>query len=201
MYKQRGFSSRVGFGMSPALLVIDFIKGFTDIACPLGSNLDAEVEATKKLLDLFRSKKLPVHFTTTAYDDQMVSAGVFVRKVPSLAHLKHGSPWIEIDDRLAPQSGEVVWTKQYASAFFGTALASSLAAQRVDTLIVTGCTTSGCVRASAVDSCQHGLRTIVVREAVGDRSASAHEANLFDLDAKYADVVNLTEVEEYLGNI
>jgi maleamate amidohydrolase len=198
MYANRGFGNKVGFGERPALLVIDFIKGFTDTNCPLGSNLDAEVSATKQLLDLFREKNLPVHFTTTAYDEAMVSAGVFVKKVPSLAHLKLGSSWVEIDDRLAPISGEVVWTKQYASAFFGTALASALSAQKVDTLIVTGCTTSGCVRASAVDSCQHGFLTNVVRECVGDRSATAHEANLNDLDAKYADVVGLEEVIYYL---
>ena len=198
MYQQRGFGNKVGFGQKPALLIIDFIKGFTDTACPLGSDLDAEVATTKQLLDEFRSRKLPVHFTTTAYDSEMISAGVFVKKVPSLVHLKFGSSWIEIDDRLAPISGEVVWTKQYASAFFGTALASALSAQKVDTLIVTGCTTSGCVRASAVDSCQNGLLTNVVRECVGDRSASAHEANLNDLDAKYADVVSLEEVLEYL---
>jgi maleamate amidohydrolase len=198
MYQQRGFSSRVGFGERPALLVIDFIKGFTDTNCPLGSNLDAEVEATKQLLDSFRSQNLPVHFTTTAYDEEMVSAGVFVKKVPSLSHLKFGSKWIEIDDRLTPIAGEVVWTKQYASAFFGTSLASALSAQKIDTLIITGCTTSGCVRASAVDSCQNGFLTNVVRDCVGDRSASAHEANLNDLDAKYADVVSLEEVEKYL---
>lgn len=201
MYKQRGFSQRVGFGERPALLIIDFIKGFTDTACPLGSNLDAEVAVTRQLLDLFREKKLPVHFTTTAYDDEMISAGVFVKKVPSLAHLKYGSEWTEIDERLKPVAGEVVWTKQYASAFFGTALASALSAQKVDTLLVTGCTTSGCVRASAVDSCQHGFRTNVVRECVGDRSASAHEANLFDLDAKYADVIDLEEALEYVRNL
>ncbi len=198
MYANRGFGNKVGFGERPALLVIDFIKGFTDTNCPLGSNLDAEVSATKQLLDLFREKSLPVHFTTTAYDEAMVSAGVFVKKVPSLAHLKIGSSWVEIDERLTPIAGEVVWTKQYASAFFGTALASALSAQKIDTLIVTGCTTSGCVRASAVDSCQHGFLTNVVRECVGDRSASAHEANLNDLDAKYADVVSLKEVEDYL---
>jgi maleamate amidohydrolase len=201
MYANRGFGNKVGFGDRPALLVIDFIKGFTDTKCPLGSNLDAEVSATKQLLDSFRSHKLPVHFTTTVYDSEMVSAGVFVKKVPSLAHLKHGSNWIEIDDRLTPITGEVVWTKQYASAFFGTALASALSAQKIDTLIITGCTTSGCVRASAVDACQHGFLTNVVRECVGDRSASAHESNLNDLDAKYADVVNLKEVEDYLVNI
>jgi nicotinamidase-related amidase len=201
MYQQRGFASCVGFGERPALLIIDFIKGFTDTACPLGSNLDAEVRATKQLLDLFREKNLPVHFTTTAYDDAMVSAGVFVKKVPSLAHLKFGSSWIEIDDRLSPKAGEVVWTKQYASAFFGTSLASALSAQKVDTVIVTGCTTSGCVRASAVDSCQHGFLTNVVRECVGDRSAAAHEANLNDLDAKYADVVCLENVMDYVLNL
>lgn len=194
MYIQRGFSSRVGFGSRPALLVIDFIKGFTDASCPLGSNLDAEVEATARLLDAFRTGSLPVHFTTTAYDDAMVSAGVFVRKVPSLAQLKPGSPWIEIAERLAPRPGEVVWTKQYASAFFGTSLAAAMTAQRVDTVVVAGCTTSGCVRASAVDSCQHGFRTIVARDCVGDRSAAAHESNLNDLDAKYADVVPLEEI-------
>lgn len=198
MYQQRGFAQKVGLGTRPALLIIDFIKGFTDTACPLGSNLDKEIAATKQLLDSFRSNKLPVHFTTTAYDEEMVSAGVFVKKVPSLAHLKFGSTWIEIDDRLKPVSGEVVWIKQYASAFFGTALASALSAQKVDTLIIAGCTTSGCVRASAVDSCQHGFLTNVVSECVGDRSQAAHEANLNDLNAKYADVVTLAEVESYL---
>lgn len=201
MYAQRGFGNKVGFRQKPALLIIDFIKGFTDTACPLGSNLDAEIAATKELLELFRKRNLPVHFTTTAYDGEMVSAGVFVKKVPSLAHLKFGSKWIEIDERLKPIAGEVVWTKQYASAFFGTALASALSAQKIDTLVVTGCTTSGCVRASAVDSCQHGLMTNVVRECVGDRSASAHEANLFDLDAKYADVIDLKKALEYVRNL
>jgi maleamate amidohydrolase len=200
IYQTRGFAGRVGFGQNPALLIIDVIKGFTDTNCPLGSNLDNEIEATKQLLDSFRSRNLPVHFTTTAYDNEMISAGVFVRKVPSLSHLKFGSKWTEIDDRLTPIAGEVVWTKQYASAFFGTSLAAALTAQRVDTLVITGCTTSGCVRASAVDSCQNGFRTNVVRDCVGDRSASAHEANLFDLDAKYADVVSLDEVLDFLKN-
>jgi nicotinamidase-related amidase len=141
---------------------------------------------------------LPVHFTTTAYEEGFASAGVFIKKVPSLSHLKLGSELVQIDERIAPKSGEVVWTKQYASAFFGTSLASTLVSQNVDTLIITGCTTSGCVRASAVDSCQNGFRTIIVEEAVGDRSQNAHQSNLFDLDAKYADVVSLGDVEKYL---
>ena len=200
IYKRRGFSERVGFGTSPALLIIDFINAFTDENCPLGSDLDAEIEAAKQLLESFRANNLPVHFTTTAYEEGFASAGVFVKKVPSLSLLKIGSKFVEIDERIQPKAGEIVWTKHYASVFFGTALASVLTAQKVDTLIIAGCTTSGCVRASAVDSCQNGFRTIVVREAVGDRSASAHDANLFDLDAKYADVISIKEIKNYLEN-
>jgi len=198
MYKSRGFGNRIGFGRKPALLIVDFINAFTDPACPLGSNLDAEVAETKKLLDEFRRLGHPVHFTTTAYEEGYASAGVFIKKVPSLSHLKQGTPLVEIDARVKPLDVETVWEKKYASAFFGTSLAAAMVAQGVDTLVVTGCTTSGCVRASAVDGCQSGFRTIVVRECVGDRSAVAHEANLNDLDAKYADVVSIAEVEQYL---
>lgn len=201
MYKKLGFSNRMGFGRKPALLIIDFIKGFTNVACPLGSNLDNEIKATKKLLLTFREKSLPVHFTTTVYDEKMISAGVFFKKVPSLAYLKKNSEWTEVDERLKPNEGEIVWVKQYASAFFGTSLSSTLRAQNVDTVIITGCTTSGCIRASAVDSCQLGFYTIVVQDCVGDRSQYAHKANLFDLDAKYADVVTIQEVIEYTEKI
>ena len=199
MYKSRGFANRIGFGSRPALLVVDFINAFTDPTCPLGSNLDSEVAETMKLLDAFRSHGHPVHYTTTAYEEGYASAGVFIKKVPSLAHLKQGTSLVEIDERVKPVSGETVWEKKYASAFFGTALAAALTAQQIDTLVVVGCTTSGCVRASAVDGCQNGFRTIVVRECVGDRSAAAHEANLNDLDAKYADVIGIDEVTKYLA--
>jgi maleamate amidohydrolase len=201
MYKQRGFANRIGFGLQPALLIIDFIKAFTDSSCPLGSNLDGEIAATNKLLREFRRLKLPIHFTTTAYEDGFASAGVFIKKVPSLAHLKLGSNLIEIDERIKPQTGEVVWLKQYASAFFGTSLAAALTAARTDTVLIAGCTTSGCVRASAVDACQNGFRAVVVRECVGDRSAAAHEQNLADLDAKYADVVAIGETLDYLQKL
>jgi maleamate amidohydrolase len=198
MYTERGFASRVGFGERPALLIIDFINAFTDPACALGSNLDKEIAATQKLLETFRANGSPVHFTTTAYEKGFTSAGVFIKKVPSLGLLKLGSDLIEIDERLKPKEGEVVWLKHYASGFFGTALASTLTVQKVDTLLIAGCTTSGCVRASAVDACQHGFRTIVVEDCVGDRSRKAHEASLFDIDAKYGDVVSLKEAEDYL---
>lgn len=199
MYKSRGFANRVGFGNNPALLIVDFMNAFTDPSCALGSNLDTEVEKTVELLERFRVCGHPVHFTTTAYEDGYASAGVFIRKVPSLAVLKQGSRLVDIDNRLTPKAGETVWEKKYASAFFGTALAAALTAQSVDTLVVVGCTTSGCIRASALDGCQNGFRAIVVRECVGDRSAVAHEQNLADLDAKYADVVGIDEVLDYLA--
>ena len=199
-YKRRGFAQRVGFGQRPALLIIDFIKAFTDLASPLASNLDAEIAATQQLLAEARRLQIPIAFTTVEYDEGFRDAGVFIKKVPSLSVLKKGSPMVEVDDRLSPLPNEHLLVKKYASAFFGTSLASTLTAAGVDTLIITGCTTSGCVRASAVDGCQYGFRTIVVKEAVGDRAPEPHEANLFDIDAKYGDVVTLEDALDYLRN-
>jgi maleamate amidohydrolase len=201
LYQSRGFAHRVGFGARPALLIVDFIKGFSDLSSPLASDLNKEIAATKKLLTAVRKLKLPIAFTTVEYDAGFRDAGVFIKKVPSLAVLKKGSPFVEVDDRLKPRADEHVLVKKYASAFFGTSLASTLTAAGVDTLLITGCTTSGCVRASAVDSCQHGFRTIVVRECVADRAQAPHEANLFDIDAKYGDVVALAETLAYLKTV
>jgi maleamate amidohydrolase len=200
-YKRRGFAGRVGFGVRPALLVVDFINAFTGRGSPLASNLDTEVEATRQLLASARDCNIPVAFTTVEYDDGFRDAGVFIKKVPSLSVLRKGSPLVEVDERLAPRANEHLIVKKYASAFFGTPLASTLTAAGVDTLIITGCTTSGCVRASAVDACQHGFLAIVVRECVGDRAPEPHEANLFDIDAKYGDVVTLEETLTYLRNL
>jgi nicotinamidase-related amidase len=200
-YQQRGFGGRVGFGKRPALLIIDFINAFTDLSSPLASDLNAPVEATRKLLAVARPRGIPIFFTTVQYDEGFADAGVFIKKVPSLAVLKAGSPMVEIDERLKPQPGEHVIVKKYASAFFGTSLWSTLTAERVDTVLIAGCTTSGCVRASAVDACQTGFHTIVVEEAVGDRAALPHQANLFDIDAKYGDVVSLETALTYLGKI
>ncbi|HEY6330129.1 MAG TPA: N-carbamoylsarcosine amidohydrolase [Blastocatellia bacterium] len=200
-YRQRGFSNRVGFGSSPALLIIDFIRAFTDPSSPLSSNLDREVEATARLLEAARKKGAAIFFTTVAYDKGFADAGVFIKKVPSLRVLEAGSPMVEIDERLSPREREHVLVKKYASAFFGTTLASTLVSNRIDTIIIAGCTTSGCVRATAVDGCQHGFRTMVVREAVGDRAEGPHAANLFDIDAKYGDVVSLDETLNYLRSV
>jgi maleamate amidohydrolase len=201
-YLERGFSRRIGFGRSPALLVIDMIHAFTDPASPLGSNLDSVVAALQHLLAAARIVGIPVVFTTVAYDDSAWQAAqVFITKVPALKVLKAGTPAVEVDERLEHRTSEPVLLKQFASAFFGTSLSSLLAAQGCDTAIVTGCTTSGCVRASVVDALQYGYRPIVPREAVGDRAPEPHAANLFDIQAKYGDVVALNEVVQYLQTL
>ncbi len=200
-YRRRGFSGRVGFGTTPALLVVDLILGFTDPASPLGADLDAPVAATCQLLAAARSRRIPVLFTTVEYEPGLADAGLFPRKAAGLKWLVTGSPWIELDRRMQRTKGELLLRKKYASAFFGTSLSSWLTTQRVDTLILAGCTTSGCVRATAVDALQYGFRTIVPREAVGDRAPSPHEASLFDIDAKYGDVVAVPEVLAYFARI
>lgn len=200
-YRRKGLAEPVGFGQKPAIVVVDFIKSFTDPASPLGSDLDKEVEATVKVLAVARRKRLPVVFTTVAYDPNFREAGVFIKKLPALKLLVRGSDAVEVDGRLGMQPDEHLLVKSYASAFFGTALNSLLVSQGVDTVIVTGCTTSGCVRATAVDAMQHGFRAIVPRQCVGDRAQMPHEANLFDINAKYGDVVDLDEVLRYLNTL
>ncbi len=190
-----GFHGRAGFGEKPALIVVDVNRGFTDPASPLACDLDDTVVAIQRLLAEFRAAKFPVIFTTVVYDDfARQAAAVFIEKVPALLVLQPGSPWVEIDPRIAPVEGEPVLSKHFASAFFGTTLASVLASAGCDTVVVTGASTSGCVRATALDAMQHGYRVVVPREAVGDRNPAAHEANLYDLDTKYADVVSVEDV-------
>jgi maleamate amidohydrolase len=189
-----GFHGRAGFGRRPALLVVDVSVGFTDPRSPLVCDLDEVVAAIGRLLAETRAAGLPVVYTTVSYDEAARrTAATFIEKVPALLTLEAGSRWVEIDPRLAPLPGEPVLNKLFASAFFGTALASFLAAERCDTVIVTGASTSGCIRATVVDALQHGYRPVVPREAVGDRNPAAHDANLYDMDAKYADVVSLEE--------
>jgi maleamate amidohydrolase len=196
-----GFHGRAGFGRKPALIVIDMSVGFTDPDSPLHCDLEEVVEALERLLGATRAARLPVVYTTVAYDEAAKErAAVFIEKVPALLTLEAGSPWVEIDPRLAPQPGEPVLTKLFASAFYGTTLASLLAAQQVDGAIVTGASTSGCVRATAVDALQHGYRVVVPREAVGDRNPAAHEANLYDIDAKYGDVLSVPDVLAFLAS-
>jgi maleamate amidohydrolase len=198
--RHEGFHGRSGVGERPALIVVDVNLGFTDPASPLVCDLDAVVGAIARLLDAARRASIPVFFTTVAYDDAgKEAAAVFIEKVPALLTLEAGSRWTEIDPRIAPLPGEPVLTKLFASAFFGTPLAALLEEAGCDSVAVTGASTSGCVRATVVDALQHGFRTVVPREAVGDRDPAAHEANLYDIDTKYGDVVSLDEALGYFA--
>jgi maleamate amidohydrolase len=198
--RHSGFHGRAGFGQRPALIVVDVNVGFTDPASPLVCELDGVVGAIARLLDAFRRAALPVVYTTVAYDEAgKERAAVFIDKVPALLTLEAGSRWTEIDARIAPEPGEPVLTKLFASAFFETPLAELLADERCDGVVVAGASTSGCVRATVVDALQHGYRVVVPREAVGDRNPAAHEASLYDIDAKYGDVVSVEDVLEHVA--
>ena len=200
-YERKGFSSRSGYGTRPALLIVDFINGFTDPGTGLGGDYGAELAVTAKLLDEFRARALPVFFTTVAYEPHLRDGGHFVAKVPALSILVRGSDWVNVDERIRPRPAEPVVLKKYASAFFDTRLEVELQGLGVDTVVIVGCTTSGCIRASAIDSMQNGFHTVVVRDAVGDRAQTPHEVNLFDIDAKYGDVVSSRDVLEYLRGL
>lgn len=189
-----GFGGRQGAVRRPALLVIDMSLGFTSPDSPLHCDLDGVVGAIGRLLAAARAKGLPVVYTTVSYGEgEKAVAKAFIEKIPALLTLAEGSAFTEIDPRLAPLPHEPVLNKLYASAFFGTSLASLLAAHDCDSVIVTGASTSGCVRATAVDVVQNGYRLLVPREAVGDRNPAAHEQALYDIDAKYGDVVPLED--------
>jgi maleamate amidohydrolase len=201
-FQQRGFGLKIGFGERPALLVIDMLKAFTNPQMMLGANLDNEIEAIKPLIAVAHERDIPVIFSTVIYNDvDLKDAGIWALKMKGVATLRGDSDGVEIDPRLDFRKTDSLLVKKYASCFFGTDLVSRLLSRRVDTLIIVGCTTSGCVRATAVDAVQTGLRPMVVREAVGDRSAAAHEQSLFDLNAKYADVVSLDETLQYLRTV
>jgi len=189
-----------GLGKRPALVLVDLINGFTDPACPLGSAADWVVEANRKLLAAFRGRRLPVAFTTVVYREAR-QARVFRDRIPDLDLLVPGSPWVEVDARLAPKADEPVFEKQWASGFFKTGLAEYLDSQSVDSLVVTGLTTSGCVRATVVDGLQYDYKVVVPESAVGDRNVDAHRASLFDLHAKYADVMSLEEVLKMITSL
>jgi len=200
-YRNRGIGTRVGYGERPAIIVIDMLKALTDPSMPLGADLDAEIASIKKLLDVARGKDVPIMFAAVAFDPEYREAGVFIKKIPSLRGLEYGTEGVEVDERLERRPNEAVVWKNYASVFFGTSFNSMLTVAGVDTLIITGCTTSGCVRATAVDACQHGLRAIVPKQCVGDRAEPPHLANLFDIDSKYGDVVELDEAIDYLEGL
>lgn len=187
------FDGRLSFGKRPALLIVDFVMAYLDKESPLYANVEAALASNERLLAAARAAEIPVIFTNVVYEKDGVDGGLFYKKIPSLKVFVKGSPLCAFPPSLTPLSGEHVISKQFASAFFGTLLAEILTRESVDTLLITGLSTSGCVRASALDALQSGFAPFVVRDACGDRHPAPHEANLFDLQAKYAEVVSERE--------
>ncbi|HZZ46590.1 MAG TPA: isochorismatase family protein [Pseudonocardia sp.] len=198
VYAKAGLGHPVTLGMRPAVLVVDLIYGFTDPGGVLGAELGDVVSTTRRILDTARTRGLLTVFTTIQYESHLADCGLWLQKMPGLEVLRAGQREVEVDTRLGRTGEEPLVVKKGPSAFFGTNLASILISRRVDTVVLCGATTSGCIRASAVDLLQYGFPTLVPREAVGDRAAAPHEANLVDIDAKYADVVPVDEVLRYL---
>lgn len=194
IYKRQGFAQSVGIGAQPALVIVDFVVGFTDPAHFGGGNIGPAIERTVGLLAEARRRGWPVAHTRVVYADDGSDAGSFAAKAPGLRKLTETSPLSQIVPELTPLPGELVVRKRQASGFFATELAGWLAWRRVDTLFIAGCTTSGCVRATVVDSVSHNFRTIVLVDCVGDRAIGPHEANLFDMGQKYADLMTADEV-------
>ena len=202
-YATGGFGLSLQPGRRPALLIVDFVRAYLVEGSPLYAGAEQARIAAQTLLAAARRAGIPILHTNVRYQRGGRDGGVFFRKVPALKCFEDGlhPDLAAFADGLEPAPGETVITKQYASAFFGTTLAATLTALGVDTLLIAGVSSSGCVRASAVDACQHGFIPLVVRDAVGDRHAAPHEANLFDLQAKYAEVVGLELALDYLKRI
>lgn len=202
-YRSRGYDRRIGFGAKPAILVIDFSRAFTGGRSEFpGGNFAREIAQTLRMLEVARrGAAVPVMFTTIAYDEPLRDAGFWGKKVPWLEHCRTGTPMVEIDPALGVRPDEPVIVKKFPSSFHGTGLGGMLAGKGVDTLILAGCTTSVCVRATALDAMQSGLRCVLAAEAVGEFDPALHALHLVDLDSRYADVVSVDEVVSYLETV
>ena len=195
------YNNKIGFGKKPALILIDFVEAYFDESCALYADVEKELESAIRIRDKARGAGIPVIYTNVEFNKTGLNGGVFFKKVKPLENFIQGSAMGAWPKSLNPSEDELVITKQYPSAFFGTSLSSTLAAAGIDSLIITGLTTSGCVRATCIDSCSYGFIPIVVSDACGDRHEDPHKANLFDMNAKYADVVNESEILEYLSTL
>jgi maleamate amidohydrolase len=196
------FNNRLGFGQRPAMIAIDFVRSYTTPGAPFyAEGVVRAVAQTQILFAQARGLGVPILHTRPIYHPSGRDGGLFVQKVPALRAMVRGEPLAEFDPLVAPLADEIVFEKAYPSSFFGTPLAPTLTAQGIDTVILVGCSTSGCVRATAVDALQYGFRPIVARECVGDRHPGPHEAALFDIDAKYGDVEDLATVAAYLDGL
>ncbi|MFT4100267.1 MAG: isochorismatase family protein [Burkholderiaceae bacterium] len=201
IYSAAGFGRSVPRGCRPAIIVVDFSYGFTDLRYPTASDAGAQMAATKSLCDELRSRGFPVFFSTIAYHPGEIERLAWLKKASGMAALLEGSRLVRIDAATGIQPDDVIVTKKGASSFFGSTLASLLTAARTDTLIVAGATTSGCVRATVVDAVQSGFNVLVPRDCCADRAQAPHEANLYDMQQKYADVTDSDELLEWLRTL
>lgn len=192
--------NKLGIGQRPALILVDMINGFTDPECPLGAECESVIAYNQEILAAFRMANLPIFFTTVVYHEPH-HAVVFRERINALHELTPDSHWVKIDERLQPIAGEVLIEKRWASSFFKTDLDQQLVEAGADSIVVTGLTTSGCVRATVVDGLQHDFPVVVAEEAVGDRNHDAHLANLFDMNAKYADVETCADIISQLEKL
>jgi len=195
------FGNRIGFGKRPALLLIDFVQAYFDRSCALYADVDDALASAIRVRDAAREAAIPIIYTNVVYHPSLIDGGRFMQKTPLLKNFVAGSPMGAWPEGLEPNADEQVISKQYPSAFFGTSLAATLTAAGIDTVILTGLSTSGCVRATCVDTCSHGFIPIIVADACGDRHEAPHQANLFDMDAKYGDVVSEAELTAYLATL
>ena len=201
-YARAGFGGRLEPGARPALVVVDPARAYTEPRSPLYAGVEREVAAMLELRELAARADIPIYLTRVLYDDgDGVLGGLFFRKVPALRCFVAGNPLADFVPGFEPRAGETVVTKHYPSAFAGTSLAASLTTRGVDTVLLAGLSTSGCIRATALDSLQHGFVPVVVRDAVGDRHPDPHESNLRDIAAQCGEVHSLDEVRDYLTTL
>ncbi|MBS1301408.1 isochorismatase family protein [Loktanella sp. SALINAS62] len=193
------YNRTVGFGKRPCLLLIDFAQAYFDRDCPLYAGVDDALASALRLRIAARAAGIPIVLTRVSYDPKGITGGRFFEKAAPLRAFLPDAPTGNFAAGLVPHDDEIIVTKQYPSAFFATSLASTLTSLGCDSVLLTGLTTSGCVRATCVDAMSHGFRTLVVAEACGDRHDDPHRANLFDMNAKYADVISEDAATEYLG--
>jgi maleamate amidohydrolase len=195
------FDGRLPFGQRPALVIVDLVEAYLQPDSPLYAGIESALASAERLRKAAHAARIPVIFTNVEYAPGGADGGVFYRKVPALKVFERGSALGAFPPSLSPEDDDLVVTKRYASAFFGTHLAATLTSLGVDTVVICGTSTSGCIRATALDACQHGFLPFVVRDACGDRHSAPHEANLFDLQAKYAEVIGEAEALDHLASL
>ncbi|MEM7466687.1 MAG: isochorismatase family protein [Pseudomonadota bacterium] len=197
----KAYSGRLGFGSRPVLLVVDMVQAYFEPSCALYAEVEPELAQTIALINAARETRVPIIYTNVLYHESGVDGGLFFKKAPVLECFRAGNPMGAWPRGIAPRDEELVISKQYPSAFFGTSLAATLTAKRIDTVVTCGVTTSGCIRATCLDTVSNGFIPIIVEDACGDRHEDPHRANIFDMNAKYADVVSTDEVVKYFRGL